>query len=158
MALLKWVQTATESRGHNFALNATFDDIDASKYDGLIIPGGRAPEYLAMNDSVVKLVANFVKSGRPVASICHGQLILAAAGVVQGRKCTAFPAVKPVLTAAGAIWVEPDTLADCFVDGNLITGATYEGHPLFIRLFVNALGGYIIGANKKVLFLCGVSK
>ncbi|KAK4409470.1 protein DJ-1D [Sesamum angolense] len=127
-------QTYSESRGHNFALNATFDEVEAAKYDGLVIPGGRAPEYLAMNGSVIDLVKKFEDLRKPIASICHGQLILAAAGSVKGRKCTAYPAVKPALIAAGAHWVEPETMAFCTSDGNLITGATYEGHPEFIRL------------------------
>ncbi|CAN1351662.1 Protein DJ-1 homolog D [Linum perenne] len=121
------LQTYTESRGHNFALNATFEEIDCGKYDGIVIPGGRAPEYLAMN----------------------------ASGIVKGRKCTAFPALKPVLIAAGANWVEPQTMAACVVDGNLVTGATYEGHPEFISQFVKALGGAITGFDKRILFLCG---
>ncbi|CAA3011047.1 DJ-1 homolog D [Olea europaea subsp. europaea] len=150
-------QTYSESRGHNFALNATFDEIDATKYDGLIIPGGRAPEYLAMNESVVELVKKFSESRKPIASICHGQLILAAAGVVKGQKCTAFNAVKPVLIAAGADWVEPETEAFCTRDGNLITGATYDGHPEYIRHFIKALGANISGSGKRILFLCGKS-
>ncbi|KAH6837659.1 Class I glutamine amidotransferase-like superfamily protein [Perilla frutescens var. hirtella] len=148
-------QTYSESRGHNFALNATFDDIDATKYDGLVIPGGRAPEYLSLNESVVGLVKKFEDLKRPIASICHGQLILAAAGIVEGRKCTAYPAVKPALIAAGAHWVEPDTMAFCTSDGNLITGATYDGHPEFIQLFIKALGAKISGSGKRILFLCG---
>ena len=151
------MQTYSESRGHNFVLNATFDDIEFNKYDGLIIPGGRAPEYLALDASVLELVRKFSDSGKPIASICHGQLVLAAAGSVKGRKCTAFPAVRPVLVAAGAYWVEPETMLACVVDGNIITGATYEGHPEFIRLFVKALGGNITGSDKGILFLCGVS-
>lgn len=149
------LQTYSESRGHNFSLNATFDQIEASSYDGLVIPGGRAPEYLAMDKSVLDLVNHFVNSGKPIASICHGQLILAAAGAVKDRKCTAYPAVKPVLVAAGAHWVEAETLKSCTVDGNLITAATYEGHPEFIRHFINALGGKIVGSGKRILFLCG---
>ncbi|EXC21753.1 Intracellular protease 1 [Morus notabilis] len=148
-------QTYSESRGHNFVLNATFDDIEFSKYDGLVIPGGRAPEYLAMDPKVLQLVIKFSDSKKPIASICHGQLILAAAGLVKGQKCTGFPAVGPVLVAAGAHWVEPGTLASCVVDGNLITAPTYEEHPEFIRLFVKALGGHIIGSDKRILFLCG---
>ncbi|EYU33959.1 hypothetical protein ABFS82_11G111800 [Erythranthe guttata] len=148
-------QTYSESRGHNFVLNATFDEIDATKYDGLIIPGGRAPEYLAMIESVTDLVKKFEHSQKPIASICHGQLILAAAGSVKGKKCTAYPAVKPVLVAAGAHWVEPETTAYCTSDGNLITGATYDGHPEFIRLFIKALGAKISGSGKRILFLCG---
>lgn len=148
-------QTYSESRGHNFALNATFAEVDATKYDGLIIPGGRAPEYLAMDESVVGLVKKFDNLKKPIASVCHGQLILAAARVVKGRKCTAYPAVKPALIAAGAHWVEPDTMAFCTSDENLITGATYDGHPEFIRLFIKALGAKISGSGKRILFLCG---
>ncbi|CAL0334789.1 unnamed protein product [Lupinus luteus] len=148
-------QTYSETRGHNFELNATFDDVDATSYDGLVLPGGRAPEYLAHIPGVVELVTKFATSGKALASICHGQLILAAAGVVKGRKCTAFPAVRPALVASGAHWVEPDTNSATVVDGNLITAATYEGHPEFIRHFVKALGGNISGSDKKILFLCG---
>lgn len=148
-------QTYTESRGHNFTLNATFDDVDVSKYDGLVIPGGRAAEYLAMNGKVLQIVATFAKSKKPIASICHGQLLLAAADVVKGRKCTAYPPVKPTLIQAGSHWVDPEGNTACVADGNLITGVMYEGHPEFIRLFVEALGGSIKGSNKKILFLCG---
>lgn len=148
-------QTYSESRGHNFALNATFDEVDVDKYDGLVIPGGRAPEYLAMDSSVVKIVQQFHDSGKPIASICHGQLVLAAAGVVEGRKCTAYPTVKPALVAAGAHWIEADTLAKCSIHDNLITAAAYNGHPEFIHLFLKALGGTITGSDKRILFLCG---
>ena len=148
-------QTYSETRRHNFALNATFAEIDAANYDGLLLPGGRAPEYLAHDPLVVALVIKFFSSGKALASICHGQLILAAAGVAKDRKCTAFPPVKPALVASGAHWVEPDTMAATVVDGNLITAATYEGHPEFIQHFVKALGGNISGSNKKILFLCG---
>ncbi|GAU44110.1 hypothetical protein TSUD_123970 [Trifolium subterraneum] len=137
--------TYTETVGHNFALNATFDEIDHTSYDGLWLPGGRAPEYLAHIPSVVELVAKFVNSGKQIACICHGHLILAAAGVVEGRTCTAYPPVKPVLVAAGANWVEPDTMSTTVVDGNLITAPTYEGHPELLRHFVKALGGKISG-------------
>lgn len=149
-------QTYSESRGHNFSLNATFDDIDDfDKYDGLVIPGGRAPEYLSRNVSVLDCVRKFSTSGKPIASICHGQLILAAADTVKGRKCTAYPSLRPVLIAAGAQWVEPETRAACVVDGSIITGVTYKGHPVFIRYFIEALGGKITGSDKRVLFICG---
>ncbi|KAJ8753477.1 hypothetical protein K2173_019876 [Erythroxylum novogranatense] len=148
-------QTYSERRGHNFSINATFDDVNFLTYDGLIIPGGRAPEYLAMNESVLDCVREFSNSGKPIASICHGQLILAASGSAKGRKCTAHPAVGPVLVAAGAHWIEPETLASCVVDGNIITGATYKGHAEFIRHLVTALGGTISGSEKRILFLCG---
>lgn len=149
-------QTYSETRGHNFSLNATFDEVEAKSYDGLILPGGRAPEYLAHDPKVVSLVIDFATSGKAIASICHGQLILAAAGVAKGRKCTAFPPVRPALVASGAHWIEPENMASTLVDGNLITAATYSGHPEFIRHFVKALGGNISGSNKRILFLCGV--
>ena len=148
-------QTYYESRGHNFTVNVTFDEVDASKYDGLVIPGGRAPKYLAMNESVLDLVRKFFSSGKPIASICHGQLILAASGSVRGWKCTAYPTVGPALIAARAHWVEPETMSACVIDGNPITAATYTGHPGFIQFFVKALGGTINGSNKRILFLCG---
>lgn len=149
-------QTYSESRGHNFTLNATFSETDPSKYDGLILPGGRAPEYLAMNESVINIVRNFHDNNKPIASICHGQLILAAANVVKGRTCTAYPPVKPVLIAAGSHWVEPDTQsARCVADGNIITGPTYAEHPEFLGMFVKALGGVVTGSDKRILFLCG---
>lgn len=122
-----------------------------------MIPGGRAPEYLAMNETVIDCVRKMSNARKPIASICHGQLILAAAGIVNGRKCTAYPSVKPVLVAAGAHWLEPQTMAACVADGHIITGATYEGHPEFIQLFVKAIGGCITGSDKRILFLCGVS-
>ncbi|GMN25914.1 hypothetical protein TIFTF001_001112 [Ficus carica] len=149
-------QTSSETRGHNFVLNATFDDIEFSNYDGLVIAGGRAPEYLAMDLKVLDLVTKFSNSKKPIASICHGSLILAAAGLVKGRKCTAYPCIRPVLVDAGAHWIEPETMATCVVDGNLITAPTYEGHPEFIRHFVKALGGNITGSDQiRILFLCG---
>lgn len=149
-------QTYSESPGHNFALNATYAEIEFGKYDGLVIPGGRAPEYLAMDPSVIDLVRKFSDAGKPIASICHGQLILAAAGAVKGRKCTAYPAVRPVLVAAGADWFEAETMDAYVADENLITAATYIGHPEMIRSFVKALGGTIAGPHKRILFLCGV--
>lgn len=109
-----------------------------------------------MNESVSNLVKKFSEAGKPIASVCHGQLILAAAGSVKGLKCTAYPAVGPVLAAAGAQWIEPENMSACTVDGKLITAATYMGHAEFIRHFLKALGGSIKGSDKRILFLCGV--
>lgn len=96
------MQTYTETKGHNFTLTATFSDVDAESYDALIIPGGRAPEYLSLDKSVINMVKKFQSLGKLIASICHGQLILAAAGILTNKECTAYPAVKPVVVAAGA--------------------------------------------------------
>ncbi|GLJ53729.1 hypothetical protein SUGI_1146480 [Cryptomeria japonica] len=148
-------QTYSELRGHNFELTATFDYIDVKMYDGLVIPGGRAPEYLALNESVLELVKHFFDSNKPIAAICHGQLILAAAGVLKEKMCTAYPAVKPVVVAAGGVWKEPEALSACCIDGNLITSAAWHGHPKYISLFLKSLGGKVTGTGKRVLFLCG---
>ncbi|KAL9392195.1 hypothetical protein Peur_016115 [Populus x canadensis] len=148
-------QTYTEKPGHNFSLNATFDEVDFSKYDALVIPGGRAPEYLAMNESVLNCARQFFDSGKLIAAICHGPLILAAAGLLKGRKCTAYRALGPVLIDAGALWIEPKTMMDCVSDGNLITGVIYKAHPEYIQLVVKALGAKIAGSDKRILFLCG---
>src|ERR1700720_4371196 len=94
-------QTYSEKRGHNFALNATFDQIKPEKYDALVIPGGRAPEYIRLIPRVIEIVHHFSKSNKPIAAICHAAQILAAAGVLQGKKCTCYPAVSPEVTAAG---------------------------------------------------------
>lgn len=122
----------------------------------MVIPGGRAPEYLAINPSVVDLAKKFSDSRKPIAVVCHGLLVLAAANAVKGRRCTGYKTLKHPVVAAGAIWVEPKTIADWLVDDNLITAASYEGHPEYLRFFVKALGGSISGSGKKILFLCGV--
>ncbi|KAF5750182.1 protein DJ-1 D [Tripterygium wilfordii] len=148
-------QTYYERPGHNFVLNATFDEIDVSKYDGLVIPGGRSSEYIALNPSVLDSVKKFDGSGKPIAAISLGQLILAAAGLVKGRKCTGYPVMRPVLIAAGAQWIEPKSMEDCVVDGNIITIPSYEGLYKLLNHFVKALGGAITSAEKRILFLCG---
>ncbi|KAI3890683.1 hypothetical protein MKW92_013877 [Papaver armeniacum] len=149
-------QTFSETEGHKFILNATFDEVEATKYDGLLIPGGRAPEYLAGIASAVELVQKYAQTGKPIASICHGSLILAAADLVRGRTLTAFPSLKAVLIAAGAHWVPPHSMADYVVDGNLVSGVTYEANAKFISLFLETLGCKVTGAdNKRILFLCG---
>lgn len=151
------LQTYSESPGHNFVLNATFERIDADRYDALVVPGGRAPEYLSLNEEVLKLVQKFESAQKPVASICHGPLVLAAAGVLKGKQCTAYPALKPTVLAAGGKWLDPEPISASFTDGNLITGAAWPGHPEFLKQILTALGATILGAeDKKVLFICGV--
>ncbi|KZV29041.1 protein DJ-1D [Dorcoceras hygrometricum] len=136
-------QTYSEKPGHQFSLTADFEGLDASSYDGLVIPGGRAPEYLALDENVLKLVKEFMESAKPVASICHGQQILSAAGVLKGKKCTAYPAVKLNVVLAGATWLEPEPINRCFTDGNLVTGAAWPGHPEFVSQFMKLLGLHV---------------
>ena len=134
-------QTYSEKPGHNFALNATFDDIDPADYDALVIPGGRAPEYIRLNEHVLAIVRHFAEAGKPIASICHGQQLLVAAGVVEGKTCTAYPAVKPDLVQAGATWVDQnETFSNAVVDGTLVTAPAWPAHPAWIRAFLGVLG------------------
>lgn len=148
-------QTYSESKGHNFALTANFEDVDADSYDALVVPGGRAPEYLSLDENVLNLVKKFESAHKPIASICHGQLILAAAGVLKDKQCTAYPAVKPVVVAAGGIWKDPSPISACFTDGKLVTGAAWPGHPEFLKQTLAALSATVQGGDKKVLMLCG---
>jgi len=134
-------QTYSEKRGHNFAVTADFDSVDPVAYDALVIPGGRAPEYLRLDDRVLAIVRHFAEANKPIASICHGQQVLAAAGVVEGKQCTAYPAVKPELVRAGARWCEVNaTFSNAVVDGNLVTAAAWPGHPEWMRKFLELLG------------------
>ena len=134
-------QTYTEKRGHNFALNATFDEIKPEAYDALVIPGGRAPEYLRLNERVLDIVRHFAQANKAIAAICHGLQILTAAGVVKGKLCTAYPAVQPELIQAGAKWGEVnETFSNAHVDGNLVTAAAWPGHPEWIAKFLEVLG------------------
>lgn len=137
-------QTYSEKPGHNFMLNASFDDVKPEDYDGLVIPGGRAPEYIRLNPRVLEMVRHFAEAGKPIASICHGQQVLVAAGVVSGRTCTAYPAVKPDLTAAGASWADVnETFTNAVVDANLVTAPAWPAHPEWMRKFLELLGSRI---------------
>jgi protease I len=137
-------QTYSEKRGHNFAISADFEAIDPEKYDALVLPGGRAPEYIRLNPKVISIVRHFAEADKPIASICHGQQILAAAGVVSGKTCTAYPAVRPDLEQAGATWSEVNaTVSNAVVDGNLVTAPAWPAHPEWIRAFLQVLGSRI---------------
>jgi protease I len=134
-------QTYSEKRGHNFTLNAAFDDVKPMEYDALVIPGGRAPEYIRLNDRVLEITRYFAKAGKPIAAICHGLQVLAAAQVLEGRLCTAYPAVKPEVVAAGARWGEVnETFTNAHVEGNLVTAAAWPAHPEWMRKFLELLG------------------
>lgn len=131
-------QTYTEKPGHNFLLNYSFDDVKVGDYVGLAIAGGRAPEYLRLNEKVLDIVRHFFDTNKPVAAVCHGIQILTAAGVVKGRKLTAYPAVGPEVKIAGGEFHEiPAT--DAFVDGNLVTSPAWPGHAAWIREFLKVL-------------------
>jgi protease I len=134
-------QTYSEKRGHNFRLNATFDEVQADQYDALVVPGGRSPEYLRLDQRVLQIVRHFADAEKPIAAICHGPQLLAAAGILQGRACSAYPAVKPDLDQAGSTWIEPSAgLDSAHVDGHLVTAPAWPAHPAWIRAFLQVLG------------------
>jgi protease I len=135
-------QTYSEKPGHNFTLNAAFAEVESNNYRGLIIPGGRAPEYLRLNPLVLNLVRSFHESGRPIAAICHGLQVLAAADVLRGRKCTAYPACAPEVRLAGGIYVDLPVDGVC-VDGPLVTAPAWPAHPAWLAAFVHLLGAQI---------------
>ena len=137
-------QTYSEKRGHNFALTATFDEIDESTYDGLVIPGGRAPEYLRLDARVIEIVRHFAATNKPIASICHGAQLLTAAGVLNGRRCSAYPALQPEVETAGATYIAASEAFDnAYTDGNLVTAPAWPAHPAWIRAFLEVLGSRI---------------
>jgi protease I len=134
-------QTYSEKRGHNFAINADFDKVRPEDYDALFIPGGRAPEYLRLNERVLEITRYFDKANKPLGTLCHGPQVLAAAGVLDGRSLTAYPAVGPELKRAGAKWVEAnETMSNASVDGNLVSAPAWPGHPELLRAFLEMLG------------------
>lgn len=135
-------QTYTEKRGHDFVLNANFDDVDPAKYDGLVIPGGRAPEYLRLNPRVLEIVRHFAKADKPIAALCHGPQLLAAAGVLKGRRLNSYPACAPEVELAGGTFEVVDFF-DAVVDGNLVTGPAWTAHPVWLARFLKVLSAHI---------------
>jgi protease I len=132
-------QTYSEKRGHNFALNATFDQIKPEEYDALVLPGGRAPEYIRLNPRVIEIVYHFSRAKKPIAAICHGAQILATAGVLEGKKCSAYPAVGPDVTQAGGTFVNL-AMTEAIADGNLVTAPAWPAHPAWLAKFLAVLG------------------
>ena len=132
-------QTYSEKPGHNFTLNADFDAVRAEDYDALLIPGGRAPEYLRLNPRVLEIVLHFFSADKPVAAVCHGAQILAAAGLTEGRKVSAYPACRPDVEMSGGTYADLP-LDGAVTDGNLITAPAWPSHPAWMAQFLAALG------------------
>jgi protease I len=132
-------QTYSEKRGHNFSLNSTFDDVRENDYDGLVIPGGRAPEYLRLDPRVLEIVRHFSETDKPIAAICHAAQLLAAAGVLQGKSCSCYPAVAPDITSAGGTFMDlpMDQAHTC---GKLVTAPAWPAHPAWLAQFLKVLG------------------
>ncbi|MCG8293429.1 MULTISPECIES: DJ-1/PfpI family protein [Pseudomonas] len=132
-------QTYSEKPGHNFALNFDFVQVRAESYDALLIPGGRAPEYLRLDERVLALVRAFDKADKPIAAVCHGAQLLAAAGVLEGRECSAYPACAPEVRLAGGRFVDI-AVDQAHVDGNLVTAPAWPAHPAWLAAFLKVLG------------------
>ena len=132
-------QTYSEKRGHNFALNATFENVKPEDYDALIIPGGRAPEYIRLHPRVLEIVRHFASANKPLAALCHGAQVLAAANVLEGKKCTCYPAVSPDVALAGGTYAEV-AITEAVVDGNLVTGPAWPANSAWLREFLRVLG------------------
>ncbi len=142
-------QTYTEKVGHNFLLNATFADVRAEDYDGLIIPGGRAPEYLRMNKKVLEIVRHFSDENKPIAGICHAAQVLMAADVIEGRNVSAYPACEPEVRMAGGKYIEV-AMTDAVVDGNLVTGPAWPALSAWLGKFLTVIDTYLAGKAQPV--------
>lgn len=137
-------QTYSKKPGHNFILNYTFDEANPADYAALVVPGGRAPEYLRREPKVLEITRHFFEAGKPVAAICHGLQVLTAAGVMKGRRATAYPAMGPELTPAGAEYVEVP-VDQAVVNGNLVTAPAWPAHPVWLARFLEVLGVRVEG-------------
>ncbi|MCE8024722.1 DJ-1/PfpI family protein [Billgrantia aerodenitrificans] len=132
-------QTYSEKPGHRFTLNADFAAVDPADYDGLVVAGGRAPEYLRLNDRVIEVVRHFFAQDKPVAAICHGAQLLAAARVLEGRTCSAYPACRPEVELAGGRYADI-AVDDAVTDGKLVTAPAWPAHPAWLAQFLAVLG------------------
>ena len=135
-------QTYSEKPGHNFVLNHDFAQVRVEDYAGLLVPGGRAPEYLRLNEQVLALVRAFDQAGKPIAAVCHGAQLLAAAGILNGRECSAYPACAPEVRLAGGHYVEI-AVDQAHVQGNLVSAPAWPAHPQWLARFVALLGARI---------------
>ncbi len=135
-------QTYSEKPGHHFVLNFDFAQVKADDYDALVVPGGRAPEYLRLNPQVVALVQAFDKAAKPIAAVCHGAQLLAAAGILKGRECSAYPACGPDVAMAGGQYIDI-AVDQAHVQGNLVTAPAWPAHPNWLAAFLKVLGTQI---------------
>jgi protease I len=133
-------QTYTEKRGHNFTLNANFDEAHVDDYDALYLPGGRSPEYLRLNSDVIALIRAFEDNNKPIASICHGPQLLTAANVIKGKKVSAYPACRPEVELAGGRYIDIP-MDDAITDGNLVTAPAWPAHPALLKQLVSLMTG-----------------
>jgi protease I len=131
-------QTYSEKRGHNFMLNASFDEVKENEYDALVIPGGRAPEYIRLDKRVLEIVRHFAAADKPIAAICHGAQVLAAAGVLKGKSCSCYPACSPDVISAGGSF-EDIGMTEAHTCGKLVTAPAWPAHPAWMSQFLKVL-------------------
>ncbi len=143
-------QTYSEKPGHRFTLNADFAAVKAENYDALVIPGGRAPEYLRLNEEVIKLVQAFDAARKPIAAVCHGPQLLAAAGILQGRTCSAYPACAPEVRLSGGHYADIG-IDQAHVDGNLVTDPRLAGSSTVAGEIRRPAGGITILSRRFLL-------
>ena len=136
-------QTYSEKPGHAFVVTRDWGSVEVERYAGLVIPGGRAPEFLRLNEDVLAIVRRFFELDRPVASICHGVQLLTAAGVAQGRTLQCYAACAPEAEAAGATVTNDDDVTAVTTEGNLVSAQAWPAHGPFVRQFVTKLGGSV---------------
>ncbi|XP_057976337.1 DJ-1 protein homolog E-like [Malania oleifera] len=157
-------QLYTELQGHTFTLNSNFDDVKPESYDALIVPGGRFTEPLSADPQVLSMVSKFAAAGKPIATSCHSQLLLVSTGLLKGRKCTAFPSMKPVMELAGGVWSDQLLGTHCglpipasVLDGNILTSIGWPAHADYLHFLLGSMGATILRSttNNSVLFLCG---
>jgi protease I len=132
-------QTYTEKPGHLFALNASFDQVDVGNYDALMIAGGRAPEYLRLNDRVIEIVQQFAQASKPIAAVCHAAQLLAAADVIRGKRISAYPACSPEVRLAGGEYAQIE-VDQAVTDGNFVTAPAWPAHAQWLAQFLKLLG------------------
>jgi len=142
-------QTYSEKPGHNFVLNANFADVQVEEYDGLVIPGGRAPEYLRLNEQVLEMVRYFAKADKPIAAICHAAQILAAAGVVQGKRVSCYPACSPEVKLAGGTYAAIE-VTGAIADGKLVTAPAWPAHPTWLAMFQEVLVNHLAAQSHLI--------
>jgi protease I len=135
-------QTYSEKPGHNFALSATFADVTVEDYDGLVLPGGRAPEYLRLNAKVLEMVRYFANADKPIAAICHAAQILAAADIIEGKEVSCYPACSPEVKLAGGRYADI-AVTGAVTDGKLVTAPAWPAHPTWLAMFQEVLQGHL---------------
>ena len=147
-------QTYSEKRGHNFTLNAAFDEAMPEHYDALVLPGGRAPEYLRLNPKVLDAVRHFAREKKPIAAICHAAQLLTAAGVVAGKRVSAYPACAPEIEIAGGTYAAIG-MAEAIADGSLVTAPAWPAHAAWLAKFLEILDEYLVkpASSKKEMLV-----